>query len=153
MPATADQVMRLRRMTGEMTSNAYSDAQLKGYIESYPLVDVNGRQYYLEPQYVTGALPNTKVNVMLNPVWIPTFDLNSAAADIWQEKATAYTGDFDFSADGGSFSRSQVYEHAMQQARYYRGRRAPGCVRVTVWPNPANATTIMDDLIDLDDRN
>ncbi len=154
MAATVDQILRLRRMAGEVSGNSYSDADLKAYIEHYPLIDVNGRQWYLEPQSTLGtSVPGVSTVIVPNDAWIPTYDLNSAAADIWQEKAASLAPDFDFSADGSSISRSQVYEHAMQQARYYRGRRAAQSQKVTPWPPRNAATSAFDDLMDRDDHN
>ena len=69
-----------------------------------------------------------------NDEWIPTYDLNAAAADIWQEKAATWIALYDFSADGGNYSRMQVYEAMQTQARYYRSRRSASVVRLHQWP-------------------
>lgn len=150
---TSDMLLELRRKAGEVSGNNYSDSQLTAYLARYPLIDVNGRQWYLDPQYMTGSGSTAQPTVLLNPVWIPTFDVNSAAADVWQEKAASLVNNYDFSAEGASYSRSQMYEHAMAQARYFRGRRAPSFQRATVWPLVNNATAMFDDIIDRNDHN
>lgn len=117
MTATIEQVAKLRRMIAEPTTTNYTDADLIDYIESYPVADA------------LGIFPNASG-------WAgDTYDLNSAAADIWNEKAGLMSGNFDFSADGGNYTRSQMFEHAKKQARYYRSRRKPGYHRMIQSPN------------------
>jgi hypothetical protein len=50
------------------------------------------------------------------------YDLNAAAADVWQWKAAKYADSFDFSADGGSYKRDQQYQHAIDQSKMYRNK-------------------------------
>ncbi len=69
-----------------------------------------------------------------NDEWMPTYDLNAAAADVWQEKAATWTTLYDFSADGGSYSRMQAYNATQAQARYYRARRAGSTIRMHQTP-------------------
>lgn len=38
-----------------------------------------------------------------------------ARREIWRQVASATAGNFAFSADGASFSRQQIHEHAMQE--------------------------------------
>jgi len=99
-------------MAAETVAATYSDTAIKGYIETYPLTD----SYGYEPANADG---------IANPDWTPTYDLIAAAADIWDEKAAALAGQFDFNADGAIFQRSQAYKHAAERARYYRSRRSP----------------------------
>jgi len=49
-----------------------------------------------------------------------TFDLNAAAAEVWDQKASSVAERFDFSADGASFKVSQLTENYRKQAAYYR---------------------------------
>jgi hypothetical protein len=107
MPPSVDQVAEVRRKAAEPLTTNYADTVIVSYIERYPLIDS------------AGALPD-------ETDWVPTYDLNAAAADIWDEKAAALAVQYDFQADGGSYHRSQAYAQAMQQARYYRSRRAAG---------------------------
>jgi len=110
--ATAAEIAQVRRMAAEPTTATYSDTTIKGYIETYPLIDVYG----YEPADADG---------IANPDWTPTYDLNAAAADIWDEKASALAAQFDFNADGANFQRSQTYKQAAERGRYYRSRRSP----------------------------
>lgn len=114
---TAVQIATLRRYVAEPLVTPYSDALLTAIIEGYAVLDDNGRM----PIYWTSTLPPVAT---LNPNWVASYDLYAAAAQIWEEKAAVPAADYDFSADGGNFSRSQVYEQAMKQARHYRARRS-----------------------------
>jgi hypothetical protein len=103
----AADVTRLRRMVAEPTTTIYSDADLVACIERYPVPDPDD----IYPDEAG---------------WLPSFDLALAAAEIWGEKAAATAANFDFDADGASFTKSQQYQHALQQARYWQGKRLPG---------------------------
>jgi hypothetical protein len=121
MTVTAAQISQLRRMVAEPTTTPYTDAVLTEYIERYPHMDEWGET----PLDGWGEV---------NANWTATYDLNGAAADVWQEKAGAVAGKFDFSADGGNYSQSQQYEQFMKQCRYYRSRRIPSTVRLVKFP-------------------
>lgn len=128
MSATDAMVARLRRMVNEPTATTYTDDDLKGYIELYPCIDDQGyRPFYFD--YRTA--PPTKAQTT---GWIPTYDLNYAAGEIWAEKAGVLAQDFDFSADGGNYQRSQAYEQAMKQSRYYLARRKPSTIKLSQEP-------------------
>lgn len=118
MAPTAAQIAQLRRMTAEPTTTTYSDTVLTEYIERYPAVDENGECPRVESTSTFGAM-------MDNPDWTETYDLHSAAAAVWEEKAAGMVVKFDFGADGGQYSRSQMYENAMKQARFHLSRRNP----------------------------
>lgn len=128
---TVDMLGQLRRMVNEPTVSPYTDDVLVYYLQLHPVTDKNGIDInendwllYLdfnnsETSYAdlisTGALP----------VWIPTWDLHAAAADIWEEKAALVQAYYNFSADGGNYSQSDLYTNAMDQARYHTARRKP----------------------------
>ena len=97
-------IAKLRRMIAEPTANPYTDEILTGILEKYPVPDAEGH------------FPD-------DDDWEATYDLNMAAADVWQEKAAALAQFYDFSADGGSYKRSQQQEQALKQASYYQRRR------------------------------
>jgi len=128
MSATSEQIARLRRMVAEPTTTTYSDDDLAEYIERYPLLDARGEEPYT---WDDSTDPPTQD---ANEDWIPTYDLNAAAADIWDEKAAVASANYDFSADGGSYSRGQVADRYMQRARYYRSRRSAGHIHLHKWP-------------------
>ena len=111
MAASAAQIAQLRRMCAELGAETYSDATLAAYIEARPMRDMRG-----EPYLTTLGF--------LNVIWEPTYDLNGAAADIWDEKAGALIEEVDTTVDGTSLARSQVYEHARKRASHYRSRAA-----------------------------
>ena len=127
MAATQDQIDQLRRMLGGVATSVYSDVTLGEYIERYPLIDAFGRSPYRA---------NASGLVMEeNPFWTAGYDLNSAAAVLWGEIASGLaTTKYDFSTDGQSFQRSQMFTQADARARHYAARRAPGTITLTPLP-------------------
>lgn len=117
MTVTEAMLAQIRRMCGLSESDAiYDDDLLTSMIEVYPVTDANGEDStYLD----RSTMPPTVTD---NDNWIPTYDLNSAAADIWEEKAATLQGNFDFAADGGNYKTSQPYENALRMANKYRSR-------------------------------
>jgi hypothetical protein len=134
MSATAAQIAQVRRMVNESGTTTYDDDAISTYIEVYPLLDERGEAPYT---WDTTTTPPTQE---ANDDWIDTYDLNAAAADIWQEKAAIVAQDYDFKADGGSYSRSQVTQAYMAQSRYYRARRRPGTITLHKWPDEDSAS-------------
>ena len=106
-------VDELRQMTAEPTTATYSDGDLIAILQKFALIDSDG----LEPD---------------DTDWVPTYDLNAAAANVWRKKAAALASLYDFTADGGTFHRSQAYKQAMAQARHYNSMRAPSSLRVHI---------------------
>ncbi|MBI5964933.1 MAG: hypothetical protein HY863_15750 [Chloroflexi bacterium] len=135
---TAAQIAKVRRMCKERNSTSYSDEDIQAFIEAYPLVDIYGYDYRDSQNYYP-----------INPDWTPTYDLNAAAADIWEEKAGEKADEFDFSADGASYSRSQKYENAMKQARYFRSRRSHKTMQMQASPK----RPLSPEELDSDDSN
>lgn len=125
---TAAQLAKLRRMVDEPLTTIYSDALLTEYIENYPTMDELGTNPYYYSH--TGGAPTKTASA----TWYPTYDLNMAAAEIWDEKAAALAEKYDFSADGGNYSQSQAYEHAQAQAKFYRGKRGLGTIHLVKSP-------------------
>jgi hypothetical protein len=121
-------ILELRGMIGEVGRDTYSDEYLSYKLSKHPLVDVNGKEpiVYNNP-YANLNGPPTRVP---NPYWVPTYDLHAAAASIWEEKAAAVARDYDYSDAGLSASRSQRYDHFMQQARFHRSRRSASTIRL-----------------------
>lgn len=137
MTATAAQIARLRRMVNEPSAtSSYTDDDLRDYIHQYPCLDEQGEAPY------TIDTSTTPPHRTANTGWLPTYDLHAAAADIYEEKAAVVAQDFDFSADGGNYSRSQAYEHYMKQARYHRSRRKISTVRLVKWPEEETGSTL-----------
>ena len=48
-----------------------------------------------------------------------TYDVNSAASDIWKRKAANVANQVDWSSDNHSVKNSQVYQFYMKQAEYF----------------------------------
>lgn len=127
--STAD-ISRLRRMVAD-TESPYTrmDDEIEDVILRYPVVDARGEAPWVESTTTPGTLEE-------NDDWTDTFDLNAAAAEIWAEKAAGYAAKFDFSADGGSFNRSQLFEQAQRMERHYRSRRNPNTITLRPEPRP-----------------
>lgn len=138
MSATAAQIARVRRMVNEPDDTTYDDDAISVYIEGYPLLDERGEEPY---SWDTATEPPT---VDANEIWLPTYDLHAAAADIWDEKAAVVAVDFDFQADGGQYSRSQVVQAYERQARIHRARRRPGTIKLHKIPK--ELTGVEEDL-------
>ena len=50
------------------------------------------------------------------------FDINAAAASIWNRKASHYAPtSFNFSTDNHNISREQVYTHCIERAEFFQG--------------------------------
>jgi hypothetical protein len=136
---TQAQIDELRKMVDEPDPETYSDDDLTIMVEKYPMIDELGQ----DPYYYTflGTVPTKAIM----QGWIPTYNLNMAAADVWEHKAAQVAGKYDFSADGGQYSRSQAYNQAMQMAKYYRGRGGATTVKQIKKPDETyykNATWI-----------
>lgn len=116
-------VARLRRLTAEPDTTTYTDDDCREYIERYPLADTDGN----EPD---------------DELWSGAWDINPAAADIWEEKAAALAAAFDFAADGGDYKRSQAYGQMLQQARHFRSMRRPSTYVMVAEPPPAGAVRV-----------
>ena len=131
MTATTAMIKQVRRMVAEPNdSNEYDDDVLKAYIEEYPLIDERGENPFT---WDTSTSPPTQDS---NADWLATYCLHSAAAKVWSEKAAAIAHLYSFSADGGNFKRSNIYEQYMQTAVYHQARRSPKTIRAFVWPEP-----------------
>lgn len=129
MTVTDEQVAQLRRMVDEPTETVYDDELITEFIERYPVTDERG----VDPYYFVSAGSTVPVKTT-NTDWIETYDLNAAAADIWLEKAAAIYDEFDFTADGGSYTRSQKYLNAMNQASAFKSRSRVKSLPATKYP-------------------
>lgn len=118
MAVTTAQVNQLRRMIAEPSQDNYSDVLLENCIERQAIRDRRGQE---PTRWDSSTTPPSRT---VNPYWIPTYDLNAAAAEIWLEKAAQLADRIDLLADGSRYSSSQLYEHAQRMARMYSSRRA-----------------------------
>jgi hypothetical protein len=90
--------VRLNNSDGSVVTN-YSEYPRQGYF----VFDTNtlGTAYY----YTGNA-----------------YDLNTAIADAWEEKASYFSSQFDFQVEGRSFKKSQIVKHCLDMARKYRSQ-------------------------------
>jgi hypothetical protein len=136
MAATPDMIARLRRMVNEPTTGTYSDKDLGAYIERFPTIDDQGyRPFYIDQS----TTPPSRADTV---GWIPSYDLNAAAADIWAEKAAPTREGFDFTDAGINYGRNQIYEQYMKQSRYYLARRKPATITLSQEPRNPNRDSI-----------
>lgn len=56
--------------------------------------------------------------------WEPNWDLNRGAAEGWRWKAAKLATKFDFDADGGRYSRSQMLQMCLDMAMQYQRKIA-----------------------------
>lgn len=128
MPATetmVNMIADLRRMIAEPSATTYSDVTLERLIGLCAVNDSRG----VAPTVMSYAtVPPTET---ANPDWIESYDLNACAAAIWDEKAAGVACDPNFSADGLSVQRSQVYDQYTKQAQRYRSRSCGGVLDLT----------------------
>ena len=123
MAATAAQIAQVRRITGVAVGDTtYTDIVVGGYIEHYPLIDADG-------------------NDPGDGDWVATYDLHAAAADVLEERAATLAAEYDFTADGATYHRSQQYEALMKQARFHRARRTPTSITLVKWPEESAVDT------------
>jgi hypothetical protein len=124
MADTAAMRARLRRMVDEPTTATYDDDALDDYIEAYPVRD---------------SLRNDPDDTD----WTASYDLHSAASDIWEEKAGLVWDKFNFSAVGeATYQRSTKYDNCMKQVRYHRARASAKSRTVKVEPEPSSTDWI-----------
>lgn len=128
MTATAVMIKEVRRKTDELDNTTYDDAEIQAMIEKYPLVDERGVYPYSWDYSTTPPSQDANDN------WIPTYDLNHAASDIWAEKAGTVASNHTFTADGATHQRNQVYENYMKQSRFYLSRRSPNVIEQEPYP-------------------
>lgn len=62
-----------------------------------------------------------------------TYDLNAAAADVWEMKASFVASAVDWRSDNHQISASQEYEHCMKRAREFRSKAGGGLQVVELW--------------------
>lgn len=57
-----------------------------------------------------------------------SYDVNNAAADVWERKANYYARAYDVSTDNHSLHRSQMYDACLERATYYRRQAGPNVI-------------------------
>ena len=139
MAVTDADVLRVRAMIAEVSaSSAVTDDAITEAIKRYPREDARGEAPFVESTTTPGTLTR-------NPDWMATYDLHAAAAELWEQKAAALAADYDFSADGGNYHRSQAWDQAMRMARYHQARRSPTTITQRPEPLGRGTESINDD--------
>lgn len=129
MTATAAMIAELRRMVDEPTTTTYSDVLLTTYIERYPLMDERGVDPYW---YDTSTDPPTQTATV---GWYPTYDLHRAAADVWDEKASAVAELYDFPTREGTFQHSRQYVAYKEKMRQHLARASARSAHLVASPS------------------
>lgn len=87
--------------------------------DSEPKLSVEELEALLEQFKKTdkeGTLPSV-------PEWIPSYNLNAAAAEGWRWKAGKASELTSVDLDGERMSSNQVFEHCMRMAKQYASRK------------------------------
>lgn len=129
MTVTPAMIAELRRKVAESDSTTYTDYDLKTVIARFPGEDENGQPPYDGTNGTNPPIPRT------NPYWMPTYDINRAAAEVWGEKAADLYCKINISEDGQSIQARQLYENALSQARFWQARRRVGTVELITAPD------------------
>ena len=66
--------------------------------------------------------PDAEGRGPLDDGWVGTYDLNGAAAEGWRIKGGMVAGDYNFSADGASYSKADVLAHCLEMETKYASR-------------------------------
>ena len=127
MTVTDSDLRRLRKMVVEPTEVNYTDEDLTTMIEDTACRDSTGK----DPD---------------DSDWTATYNIFKVASEIWIEKAAQVANEFDFNADGGSFSRSQKQMMALKQASYYESRSKALSLQMKQEPMTHLADTRWQDL-------
>ena len=96
-------VVRLGLEIPEDKEAAFTNDLLAGFIEAHPVKDSTGKK-------------------PADLGYSATYDLMAATADLWGLIAASLSSLYDFVADAATFSRSQVFQHALTMARFFRSR-------------------------------
>jgi len=96
---------RLQSMTAHDVDPTLSEAEITALLKQFARPDA------------FGALPS-------DVDYVPTWDLNGAAAQGWLNKSAKCSNRFAFSSDVNSFDRNQVFDHCMKMHERYARRAA-----------------------------
>ena len=82
----------------------------------------------MEDLLLKAARPDANGLTREDANWVPTWDLDSAAADGWLRKASKAVSRFSFAEDGQRFERAQIYAHCLSMQEKY-ARKAMGTLQ------------------------
>lgn len=95
---------RLKQMVAFESEPKLTPTEVEGLLEQYARKDKNGNSPSLAE-------------------WIPTYDLNGAAAEGWRLKMGKASELISVDLDGERMSSNQVFEHCERMSRMYSRRR------------------------------
>lgn len=128
----SENVSRLALMCGASTAPLLSNAEVVSLL-------------------ALAALPDADDLVSGDTGWIPTYNLNVAAAEGWRWKAGRVSSAIDFGADGAEFKRSQLFKHCNDMAAMYEKQAAgPGVAGLVGSPAVGGSVTWADIGLDVD---
>jgi hypothetical protein len=72
-----------------------------------------------------GAVPDEDGLFIEDPHWVPTYDLNRAAASAWRLKAAKVASDYTITIEGRELNRSQMIDNFLKLAKEYKSLQQP----------------------------
>jgi hypothetical protein len=100
MDAATARATLVSYLGGPSARPALEDAELDAILSRFRLTDADGRR------------PDDQG-------WLGAYALNAAAAEGWRIKASRVAADFNFSADGASFSKGDVMAKCLEMEQHY----------------------------------
>ena len=82
----------------------------------------------MEDLLLKAARPDVNGLTREDANWVPTWDLDSAAADGWLRKASKAVSRFSFAEDGQRFERAQIYAHCIRMQEMF-ARKSMGTLQ------------------------
>jgi len=128
MTVTADLVLRVRQLINETEDTTFRDEEIVDAIAAHALTDLSGRSQWLN-------LDET----IANTLWVPTYDVYLAAADLLEVKLAQVSCQVDVSQEGSQYTLSQRYDQLSRLITRYRSRRKSRVVKLRVQPPASNA--------------
>lgn len=81
-------------------------------------------------------------NLVTDPGYVETWNLNAAAAEGWRRKAALVAGDFTFSADDASYSKGDVLANMEKMVAMYAAKDV-GVASFATAERPYDTPTLM----------
>jgi len=88
------------RLGGPDARPALSDVEIDALMAQYAIMDLYERR-------------------PTDPAWQPTYALNAAAAEGWRQKAARVAADFNFGANGATYSKGEVMAKCLEMEAHY----------------------------------
>ena len=95
---------KLKIMVAWETEPAVTESDLESVLDAHAIPDASG------------TLPDSEE-------WVPTYDENAAAAEVWLIKAARASALTEIDPPGSGIVTSKVFDNCMRMARHYRAKR------------------------------